>query len=340
MDSVETTVEASKPCAPPAFLVPLREEISRVLVGQRPLVDALLIGLLTRGHVLVEGVPGLAKTLAVKTLARAVGGVVSRMQFTPDMLPADLVGSQIYRPHDGTFSVGKGPIFANLVLADEVNRAPAKVQSALLEAMEEHQVTIGGETFPLPSPFMVMATQNPIEHAGTYPLPEAQMDRFMLRAVVDYPNRDEERLILERMGHPRAFPPAQQVVQLNDLLEARKAVDEVRMDETVEEYILDLVIATRPSQRDQLSARQAEFPHGDYEGCIELGASPRASLALHLAAKARAFLDARTYVIPDDVKAIAPAVLGHRLLPTYEAEAEGLDAGELVRRLLRDLRTP
>ncbi|MDX9980155.1 MAG: MoxR family ATPase [Lentisphaeria bacterium] len=323
-----------------AFLGPLREEIARTLVGQKSLVDALLIGLLTRGHVLVEGVPGLAKTLAVKTLARAVGGAFTRVQFTPDMLPADLVGSQVYRPADGSFAVSKGPVFANLVLADEVNRAPAKVQSALLEAMEEHQVTIGGETLPLPSPFMVMATQNPIEHTGTYALPEAQMDRFMLRAVVAYPSRDEERLILERMGHPRAFPPARQVVQLSDILAARESVDRVRLEESVEEYILDLVVATRPGCAGQLSPRQSAFPREAYAGRIELGASPRASLALHLAAKARAFLDGRDYVIPDDVKAVAPAVLGHRLLPTYEAEAEGLDADELVRRLLLDLRTP
>ncbi len=325
---------------PDAFLAPLREEIARTLVGQQPLVDALLIGLLTRGHVLVEGVPGLAKTLAVKTLSRAVGGVVARVQFTPDMLPADLVGSQVYRPADGSFVVEKGPIFANLVLADEVNRAPAKVQSALLEAMEEHQVTIGGETFPLPAPFMVMATQNPIEHTGTYALPEAQMDRFMLRAVVSYPSRSEERLILDRMGHPRAYPPAQQVVRLADILAAREAMDRIHVEESVEEYILDLVVATRPGCADQLSARQADFPRDQYAGRIELGASPRASLALHLAAKAQAFLAGREYVIPDDVKAIAPAVLGHRLIPTYEAEAEGIDADELVRRLLRDLRTP
>jgi MoxR-like ATPase len=214
------------------------------------------------------------------------------------------------------------------------------VQSALLEAMEEHQVSIGGETFPLPAPFMVMATQNPIEHTGTYALPEAQMDRFMLRAVVSYPKREEERLILERMGHPRAFPPARQVVQVSDILAAREAVDRIRIEESVEEYILDLVIATRPGCADQLSPRQADFPRGSYEGRIELGASPRASLALHLAAKAHAFLEGRDYVIPDDVKAIAPAVLGHRILPTYEAEAEGIDADELVRRLLHDLRTP
>lgn len=326
--------------SPAAFLAPLREEIARTLVGQKSLVDALLIGLLTRGHVLVEGVPGLAKTLAVKTLARAVGGAVARVQFTPDMLPADLVGSQIYRPADGSFAVSKGPIFANLVLADEVNRAPAKVQSALLEAMEEHQVTIGGETFPLPSPFMVMATQNPIEHTGTYALPEAQMDRFMLRAVVSYPDRGEERLILERMGHPRAFPPARQVVPLADILAAREAVDRVRLEASVEEYILDLAIATRPGCAAQLSPRQNSFPHQDYAGRIELGASPRASLALHLAAKAHAFLEGRDYAIPDDVKTVAPAVLGHRILPTYEAEAEGIDADELVRRLLLDLRTP
>jgi MoxR-like ATPase len=340
MDAPEAIPAGAAEQRQDAFLAPLREEIARTLVGQQSLVEALLVGLLTRGHVLVEGVPGLAKTLAVKTLSRAVGGSVSRVQFTPDMLPADLVGSQVYHPNDGTFAVEKGPIFANLVLADEVNRAPAKVQSALLEAMEEHQVTIGGETFPLPSPFMVMATQNPIEHTGTYALPEAQMDRFMLRAVVTYPNRAEERLILERMGHPRAFPPARQAATLADILAAREAVDRVRLEEAVEEYILDLVIATRPGCESQLSPRQADFPRREYEGRIELGASPRASLALHLAAKARAFLDARDFVIPDDVKAIAPAVLGHRLLPTYEAEAEGLDADELVRRLLRDLRTP
>lgn len=323
-----------------SFIPEMRREIGNVLVGQQGLVDALLIGLLTNGHVLVEGVPGLAKTLAIKTLAETIGGSFSRIQFTPDLLPADLIGTSVYNPGDHTFSVKTGPVFANIVLADEVNRAPAKVQSALLEAMQERQVTIGGETHPLPSPFLVMATQNPIEQEGTYPLPEAQVDRFMLKAVVTYPSRDEERNVLELMAHPSVDLHASQVTDSDRILAAREWVDRVYLDPKISEYILDVVFATRPGSRRQLSERQREARLGQVENWVEYGASPRASLALAVASKAKAFLDARAYVVPQDVKDVAMMILRHRVVPTYEAEAENLTSDSIVQRLLDELRTP
>jgi MoxR-like ATPase len=323
-----------------AFIQPLKFEIGKVLVGQDRLVDCLLIGLISNGHVLVEGVPGLAKTLAIKTLAQAIGGVFSRLQFTPDLLPADLTGTTIYNPRDHTFTVKKGPVFANVVLADEINRAPAKVQSALLEAMQEHQVTIGGETHALPRPFLVMATQNPIEQEGTYPLPEAQVDRFMLKPVITYPSREEERQIMERMAHPETQCKANQITSLKDILESRTWVDRVYLDPKIAEYILDIVFASRRQCHGQLSERQREAKLDTLASLIEYGASPRSTLALTLAAKARAFLDARAYVVPQDVKDVAPDVLRHRIIPTYEAEAENLTGDDIVRRLLDELRTP
>ncbi|OPZ30957.1 MAG: ATPase family associated with various cellular activities (AAA) [Lentisphaerae bacterium ADurb.BinA184] len=323
-----------------SFIKTLEFEVGGILVGQEGLVDGLIMGLITNGHVLVEGVPGLAKTLAIKTLAQAIGGEFSRLQFTPDLLPADLTGTTIYDPRTHTFSVKRGPVFANIVLADEINRAPAKVQSALLEAMQERQVTLGGETLPLPSPFLVMATQNPIEHEGTYPLPEAQVDRFMLKVVVTYPSRVEEREIIERMAHPDVVIKARQVTSLAQIVEARGWVDKVYMDPKITEYILDLVFASRGAEKAQLSERQAEADLGGLAGLIQYGASPRAALALALAAKARGFMDGRAYVVPQDVKDVAPAVLRHRIIPTYEAEAENLTTDDLVRRLLDELRTP
>ena len=323
-----------------AFITPLKAEIAKVLVGQDELVESLLIGLITSGHVLVEGVPGLAKTLAVKTVAEAIGGTFSRIQFTPDLLPADLTGTTIYNPSDHSFSTKEGPIFANMILADEINRAPAKVQSALLEAMQEYQVTIGGKTHKLPRPFLVMATQNPIEQEGTYPLPEAQVDRFMLKAVVTYPRRREESEIAQRMAHPSIKVAASQVSSPDQILSAREWVDKVYLDPKVGEYILDLVFATRPAGRAELSDRQKDAQLNDLAGLIEYGASPRATLALNLAAKAKAFCRGRAYVVPQDVKDVAMEVLRHRIIPTYEAEAENLTADDLVRRLLNELRTP
>jgi len=323
-----------------SFIQPLRFEVGKVLVGQDRLVDCLIIGLISNGHVLVEGVPGLAKTLAIKTLAQAIGGTFARLQFTPDLLPADLTGTTIYDARDHSFSIKRGPIFANIVLADEVNRAPAKVQSALLEAMQEHQVTIGGETMPLPAPFLVMATQNPIEQEGTYNLPEAQVDRFMLKAVVTYPNREQEKLIMERMAHPVTDMKVSQVTSPDEIMTARAWVDKVYLDPKIGEYILDIVFASRTGCKDQLSDRQAEAKLDEIGGLIEYGASPRATLALTVAAKARALLDARAYVVPQDVKDVAPDVLRHRIIPTYEAEAEDLTSDDIVQRLLDELRTP
>ncbi|MCF7855349.1 MAG: AAA family ATPase [Candidatus Pacebacteria bacterium] len=323
-----------------AFIEPLKDEVARILVGQDELVEGLITGLITDGHVLVEGVPGLAKTLAVKTLAQAIGGSFVRLQFTPDLLPADLTGTTIYNPQDHTFTTKRGPIFANIVLADEINRAPAKVQSALLEAMQEHQVTISGETHILPKPFLVMATQNPIEQEGTYPLPEAQVDRFMLKTLVRYPVRDEERRILHRMAHPGMTLSAEPVTSPDAILEARTWVDRVYMDPKISEYILDVVFATRPGNDEQLSERQKEAQLGDLPTLIEYGASPRAGLALTLAAKARAFMDQRAYVVPQDVKDVAHDVLRHRIIPTYEAEAEDLTTDAIIQRLLDELRTP
>jgi MoxR-like ATPase len=311
-------------------LAPFFGEVEKVLVGQRHLIDRLIIGLLTDGHILLEGVPGLAKTLAVRTVARALQLDFRRIQFTPDLLPADVVGTQIYNPRSGDFSVKKGPIFANLILADEINRAPAKVQSALLEAMQERQVTIGEHTYELPQPFLVLATQNPLEQEGTYPLPEAQVDRFMMKVMIDYPNRAEELRILDRMGGIESKVDVQAVLSANELNELRRAVDAIYVDVKIREYIVDLVQATR---------RPAEYGL-EMSGLIQYGASPRATIALVRVARAQAFLDGRGYVTPQDVKTAAHDVLRHRLLVSYEAEAEELKAEDLLKRILDKLPVP
>ena len=323
-----------------AFIRPLRTEIGRIVAGQEQLVDRVLLSLIANGHLLLEGVPGLAKTLLVKTVAQAMDGEFSRIQFTPDLLPSDVVGTTIYNQNDHTFSVKKGPVFANLVLADEINRAPSKVQSALLECMQERQATISGETIPMPSPFLVLATQNPIEQEGTYPLPEAQVDRFMFKLKVDYPTREAERSVIDRMAHPETSLRAMAVAKLSDIENAREWVDKVYMDEKILEYILDIVIATRPKHHVELSSRQNGVKLGDLAELVQFGASPRAGIALALAAKGAAFLEGRAYVIPQDVKALAPDVLRHRLILSYEAEAEGLDADSIIERILNELRTP
>jgi len=323
-----------------AFIRPLRTEIGRIVAGQEQLVDRVLLSLIANGHLLLEGVPGLAKTLLVKTVAQAMDGAFSRIQFTPDLLPSDVIGTTIYNQNDHTFSVKKGPVFANLVLADEINRAPSKVQSALLECMQERQATISGETIPMPSPFLVLATQNPIEQEGTYPLPEAQVDRFMFKLKVNYPTREAERSVIERMAHPETNLRAMAVAKLSDIENARAWVDKVYMDEKILEYILDIVIATRPRHHAELSSRQNGVKLGDLAELVQFGASPRAGIALALAAKGAAFLEGRAYVIPQDVKALAPDVLRHRLILSYEAEAEGLDADNIIERILNELRTP
>jgi MoxR-like ATPase len=318
----------------------VKAEMGRIISGQSELIDRMLLALITDGHILLEGVPGLAKTLAVKTLAQTLDGSFSRLQFTPDLLPADLIGTRIYNAASGEFSTKTGPVFANIVLADEINRAPAKVQSALLEAMQEKQVTIGGERFLLPQPFLVMATQNPIEQEGTYPLPEAQLDRFMFKLKVDYPVRSEERTVIERMAHPAQEVSAIAVSSLQAIENARQLVDKVYIDEKVIEYILDLVIATRPGRRNELSSRQSSANLDEISGLLSFGASPRASIALALAARGYAFLQGRAYVLPQDVKALAPDVLRHRIILSYEAEAEGIDTDAVISRLLDQLRTP
>ena len=305
-------------------------EIEKVVVGQRHVIERLLVGLLAGGHVLLEGVPGLAKTLAAKTLAAGIQARFRRLQFTPDLLPADLIGTQVYHPRTGDFHVKRGPIFAHLILADEINRAPAKVQSALLEAMQEKQVTIGDETFALEEPFLVLATQNPIEQEGTYPLPEAQVDRFMLKVKVGYPDRAEERRILDRMATTQPALDIEPVLNLDDVLRLRAAVDEIYIDDKVKDYIVALVFATREPQ--QLAP---ELGH-----LIQYGASPRASIYLTLAAKAYALLMGRAYVVPHDVKSVAMDVLRHRLILSYEAEAEGRTSEDLVTRILDTLEVP
>ncbi len=312
------------------FLGPLRAEIGKAVIGQPYLVERLLLGLLANGHVLLEGVPGLAKTLAVRTLAAALDTTFQRIQFTPDLLPADLTGTQIYNPKDGAFTTSKGPVFANIILADEINRAPAKVQSALLEAMQERQVTIGEQTFPLPEPFLVLATQNPIEQEGTYPLPEAQVDRFMLKLRIGYPTREEERVILDANALTRVRRDIRPVVTPAAILRARGVVDEVYVDDKIKDYMLSLVFATREPESFGLGIR--EF--------IRYGASPRATIYLTLAAKAQAFLQGRGYVTPQDVKTVAPDVLRHRIIVTYEAEAEEKTSDDLVARLLSELPVP
>jgi len=312
-----------------AFVKTLLAEIDKVIVGQRPMIERLLIGLLANGHVLIEGVPGLAKTLAVRTLSRAIRTDFQRIQFTPDLLPADLIGTLVYSPASGSFSTKKGPIFSNLVLADEINRAPAKVQSALLEAMQERQVTIGEETFPLEEPFLVLATQNPIEQEGTYPLPEAQVDRFMLKLRVGYPSREEELEIMNRMASG-VEPEASPVVEPGTILDARKLVTEVYVDDKIKSYILDIVFATR----------EPESVEADLRDLIAYGASPRASIYLSIAARAHAFLRGRAYVTPEDIKAIAMDVLRHRVIITYEAEAEELTSEDVVQRILDSVEVP
>ena len=313
-----------------AFLTPLFTEINQCVVGQRYLVERLVIGLLANGHVLLEGVPGLAKTLSVKTLATALHVRFSRIQFTPDMLPADVVGTQVYNPQSGAFTIRRGPVFANLVLADEINRAPAKVQSALLEAMQERQVTIGDQTFLLEEPFLVLATQNPVEQEGTYVLPEAQVDRFMMKLKISYPSRSEERQIMDLMARTGGQPTARPVVSADDILRARRVLNEIYMDDAVRDYIVDLVCATREPKTYRLKL----------DGMIQMGASPRATIALALASRAHAFLRGRGYVTPQDVKSIALDVLRHRVTVTYEAEAEDKTSESIVHRILDELPVP
>jgi len=313
-----------------AFVDLLTLEMNKVIVGQKHMIERLLIGLLGNGHILLEGVPGLAKTLAINTLAKAVKGSFSRIQFTPDLLPADVIGTMIYNVKENDFSIKKGPIFANFVLADEINRAPAKVQSALLEAMQEHQVTIGDTTFKLPEPFLVMATQNPIEQEGTYPLPEAQVDRFMLKTVIDYPNLDEEQLIM-RNNLKGSFDKVNAVVSLKEILNARKAVQEVYMDEKIEKYILNIIFATRSPE---------EYRLPDLNPLISFGASPRGSINLAMAAKCYAFIKRRGYVIPEDVRAVVHDVLRHRIGITYEAEAENITSVDIINKIVNEVEVP
>jgi MoxR-like ATPase len=326
--TIQTITEAVREVS--GWVQPLRQEMGRFVVGQHDLVDRLLVGLLTNGHVLLEGVPGLAKTLALKTLANAIELDFRRIQFTPDMLPADIVGTEIYNQREGNFIIKHGPIFANFVLADEINRAPAKVQSALLEAMQEKQVTIGEKTYILPDPFLVMATQNPIEQEGTYPLPEAQVDRFMLKVVITHPSREEERVILDLMGSTEARPPVTAVMTAEHVRQARHVVNSIYMDDKVKEYICDLVYATRDPKRYGLDLK-------DY---ILNGASPRATISLTLASRAYAFLEGRGYVTPQDVKSMAMDVLRHRVSVTYEAEAEGLKNESIVQKVLDTIPVP
>jgi MoxR-like ATPase len=313
-----------------AFIESLTSEVGKVIVGQKHMVDRLLIGLLCNGHILLEGVPGLAKTLAIKTLAAAINAKFQRIQFTPDLLPADLVGTMIYNQKDGKFLTRKGPIFSNFILADEINRAPAKVQSALLEAMQERQITIGEETYKLDEPFLVLATQNPIEQEGTYPLPEAQVDRFMLKVKIDYPSRVEELSIM-RMNVLGNDKHVKAVVSPKEILSAREVVRQVYMDEKIERYILDIVFATREPKN---------FKMDKLAPLISYGASPRASINLALAAKAHAFIKRRGYVIPEDVRAVCPDVLRHRVAVTYEAEAEEITSEQVVAEILNHVEVP
>ncbi|HXP60210.1 MAG TPA: MoxR family ATPase [Dongiaceae bacterium] len=308
----------------------LRAEVGKVIVGQEQLVDRLLVGLLANGHVLLEGVPGLAKTLSVRTLAAAIHASFHRIQFTPDLLPADIVGTLIYNPQDGNYRATKGPVFANFVLADEINRAPAKVQSALLETMQERQVTLGGETMPLPLPFLVLATENPIDQEGTYPLPEAQVDRFMFKVLLDYPSFEEERRILDRMAFTAPQTSVQPVIPLDEILETRKLVDQIHVDEKVRDYIVHLVFATRQPEKYQL-----ELKH-----FIQFGASPRATIYLTLAARAWALLQGRAYVTPEDVKSIGPDVLRHRIILSYEAEAQAVTTDAIIKKIFNTVPVP
>ncbi len=313
-----------------AFVDLLNMEMNKVIVGQRPLLDRLMIGLLTNGHILLEGVPGLAKTLAIRTLSDTISAKFSRIQFTPDLLPADLLGTMIYSQKNEEFIVKKGPVFANFVLADEINRSPAKVQSALLEAMQEKQITIGSETFKLEEPFLVLATQNPIEQEGTYPLPEAQVDRFMLKVVITYPQKEEERIII-RQNLSKEFPKASQVISTAQILQARSVVKEVYMDEKIEQYILDIVFASRFPEN---------YGMDSFKNLISYGGSPRASINLAMASKAYAFIKRRGYVIPEDVRAVCHDVMRHRIGLTYEAEAENITTENIITEILNTVEVP
>jgi MoxR-like ATPase len=313
------------------FIDTLRNEVGKIIIGQSYMLDRLLIGLLSNGHVLLEGVPGLAKTLTIKSLSQAIHAKFSRIQFTPDLLPADVIGTMIYNQQRNEFVVRKGPIFANFILADEINRAPAKVQSALLEAMQERQVTIGDTTYKLDEPFLVLATQNPLEQEGTYPLPEAQVDRFLMKVVVGYPTREEEQLIIRQNVQGLTSPTVNQVVSVSEILNARQMVRDIYMDEKVEQYILDIVFATR---------NPSEFKLDDLKPLISYGSSPRGSINLALAAKAQAFLNKRGYVIPEDVRAISNDVLRHRIGLTYEAEAENVNVVDVIDKIIQKINLP
>ncbi len=314
-----------------AFVDDIYRELGKVIVGQQYMIDRLLIGLLADGHVLLEGVPGLAKTLTVSSLAQIIQTQFQRIQFTPDLLPADLLGTLIYNQKEGEFTVKKGPIFSNIILADEINRSPAKVQSALLEAMQERQVTIGDTTYILDEPFLVLATQNPVEQEGTYPLPEAQVDRFMLKIKIDYPNEQEELEIMRRMAKTGKKVTLKPVIKPQKVLDARKVINDIYMDEKVERYIIDLIFATRKPSTYQLD---------DLENLIAFGASPRASINMNLAARAQAFMEHRAYVTPEDIRTVAMDILRHRIIPTYEAEAEDISAEDLVEKIIKTIQVP
>ncbi|MDH3321596.1 MAG: MoxR family ATPase [Flavobacteriaceae bacterium] len=334
MDTVNTNIDIrainEKIKDESAFVDLLQLEMNKVIVGQKHMLERLLIGLLGNGHILLEGVPGLAKTLAINTLSKAVKGSFSRVQFTPDLLPADVIGTMIYNMKENDFSIKKGPIFANFVLADEINRAPAKVQSALLEAMQEHQVTIGDTSFKLPEPFLVLATQNPIEQEGTYPLPEAQVDRFMLKTVIDYPKLEDEQLIM-RQNLSGGFDSVNEVVSVDQIIKARESVKEVYMDEKIEKYILNIIFATRYPEDYRLS---------ELKPLISFGASPRGSINLAMASKCYAFIKRRGYVIPEDVRAVVHDVLRHRIGVTYEAEAENITSEEIINKIVNEVEVP
>jgi MoxR-like ATPase len=326
MDALQAKIEKSS-----AFIDDIRVELDKVIIGQHYMIDRLLIGLLTNGHVLLEGVPGLAKTLTVSSLAKVISTDFQRIQFTPDLLPADLIGTLIYNQKEGDFFVKRGPIFANIILADEINRSPAKVQSALLEAMQEKQVTIGEETFKLDEPFLVLATQNPVEQEGTYPLPEAQVDRFMLKLKIGYPTESEELEIMRRMAKTGIKTNLKKQVNVKTILKARETVNEIYIDEKVEKYIVDLVFATRKPKNYGLD---------DLADLISFGASPRATINLNLAARAQAFMEHRAYVTPEDVRTIAMDVLRHRIIPTFEAEAEDISSEDIVEKIMQNVQVP
>lgn len=332
MQSAEEIVQINEQVAAKAqFINDIRQEVGAKIIGQKHMIDRLLIGLLSNGHILLEGVPGLAKTLTIKSLADAIHAKFSRIQFTPDLLPADLIGTMIYQQQIGAFKVRKGPIFANFILADEINRAPAKVQSALLEAMQEKQVTISETSYPLDTPFLVLATQNPLEQEGTYPLPEAQLDRFMLKVLVDYPNKEEEQAIIRQQVQEASMQQSRLVATLDDIRQARQLTKRIYMDEKIEKYIVDIVFATRYPE---------QYGMPKFKDFIAYGGSPRASINLALAGKAHAFLEGRGYVIPDDIKAIGKDVLRHRIGLTYEAEAENITSEQLIDELLKVVPVP